>query len=143
MRDTCRTALAVRALIGVLDDVVADGVSPDIRAYRTRLIADRLGEPADAIARDGRTVTAMVAEMLAQDVSRTVGVPLPPLNDVRRGIPSGAEQPSADLTILQQFLDPDGRAGEAPDIGSYLVGLLTAVTTGALTDDSSQPTTCT
>lgn len=129
-------------LVGVTDDVVADGVSPDIRAFRTRLIADRIGEPADAIARDGRIVTAMVGEMLAQDVTRTVGVPLPPLNDIRRGIPSDSEQPSADLTILQQFLDPDGRAGESPDIGSYLAGLLTAVTTGSLTDDSSRPTTC-
>ncbi|MFA3918680.1 hypothetical protein [Ruegeria hyattellae] len=126
----------------LFDDTVEDHISPAIRNFRIRLIADRLGEPRDAIPFDGRTLAGMVAKMLAQDVSRTIGIPLPPKEDVQRGIPDPSTQPTRDLNILQQFLDPDGTTSGSLDIGSYLAGLLTAITTGALESDSSDPSGC-
>lgn len=130
-------------LVGIVDDVVSDHVSPTIRDFRTKLIADRLGEPRNAMPLDGRTVTAMIAEMLAQDVSRNIGLPLPPAEDVQRGIADPSTQPTRDLNILQTFLDPDGRSTGSVAIASYLAGLLTAVTSGSLASDSSQPSGCT
>lgn len=129
-------------MVGVIDDVVDGHVSPEIRDFRTNLLADRLGEPRDAIPRDGRTATKMVAEMLAQDVGRVISTPLPPAEDVQRGIADPSTEPTRDLTILQEFLDPDGRTTGSMALGSYLAGLLTAITSGALTSDASQPTTC-
>lgn len=129
-------------MVGVVDDVVDGHVSPEIRTFRMNLLADRLGEPRDAIPRDGRTATRMVAEMLAQDVSRVISTPLPPAEDVQRGIADPSTEPTRDLTILQEFLDPDGRTTGSIALGSYLAGLLTATTSGALTSDASQSTTC-
>ncbi len=129
-------------MVGVVDDIVEDSISPEIRTFRTRLLADRLGEPLENIPLDGHTVTSMVAEMIAQDVSRAIGLPLPPIEDVQRGITDPSSEPTRDLNILQEYLDPDGRSTGSVAVGSYLAGLLTAITTGALASDASEPTSC-
>jgi hypothetical protein len=116
--------------LSVIDDTIVDGISPAIRTFRNQLIGQLLGEDPQTLPHDGRVLTNLIRQTLAQGSSHRITQPEPP------------EASPGDVSMLQPALDPDGRLNATFDIGTFLTSFVSALTSGGLTNDDSEPDTC-